>query len=87
MLKKHGVIVNIGKIILPEVNKTYNNIDTENSIYWEIEPNPLHEVISMETNWQKKRELLNNEIVESSSVQTYLKVQMIVEENILALKK
>ena len=39
----------IGKITSPEAHKTYN-IDTEEPMYWEIELNPPHEVISMESN-------------------------------------
>lgn len=73
----------IGRITLPEVHKTYDNIDTEKPMYWEIELNPPHEVISMETNWpEEKLELLDNEIVESlnSSGQTYHKVQLTVDE-------
>ena len=68
---------------MPEAHKTYDNIDTEEPMYWEIELNLPHVVISMETNWQKEKlELLDNEIVESlnSSGQTYHKVQMRVDE-------
>lgn len=46
--------------------KPYDNIDTESPIYWEIELNPPHEVISMEMKWpEEKLELLAIEIVES----------------------
>lgn len=45
----------IGKITLPEVNKTDNNIDTENPMYWEIKINPPYEIISMETNWPEEK--------------------------------
>lgn len=46
---------NIGKKALPEVNEIYDNIDAENPMYWEIEFNPLQEVISMETDWSKAK--------------------------------
>lgn len=45
----------IGKLTLPEVNKTDDNSDSENPIYGEIELNPLLEVLSMETNWPKEK--------------------------------
>lgn len=44
MLNTIGIRCNaeiIGKIALSEVNKTYDNIDTEDRIYREIELNPL----------------------------------------------
>lgn len=44
---------------MPEVNKTYDSIDTEKPIYWEIGLNLPREVISMETNWpEEKLELI-----------------------------
>lgn len=66
----------------------------ENPVYWEIELNPPHEVISMETNWPgEKWELLdlsrwNNSL--NSSVQTSHKVQRAVdkwEKHIISLIK
>lgn len=77
---------------MPEVNETYHNIDTENSVYWGIVLNPPYEVLSTEINWSgEKLELLDHEIVESLhlSGQTYHKVQMAVDKggNIISLIK
>lgn len=54
----------IDKLTLPEFNKIHDNIDTKNPMYWEIERNPSHEVISMKTNWPKENlELLDHKIL------------------------
>ena len=86
MLNTTGIWCNtkiIAKIILSRVDKTYQNIDTGNLIYWEIKLNSPHEVISVETNWpEEKIELLDNEILGSlnSSGQTYHKVKITGDE-------
>lgn len=67
----------MGRVTLPEVNKNHDNVDTENPMCWEIELNPPHGVVSVETNGPKEKfELLDHEIRESlhSSGQTYHEV-------------
>lgn len=79
MLNTTGIECNIeiiGEITLRLEKQTLDNVDTESPIYWEIELNPPHEVLSMGTKCpEEKLEVLDIEIVESlnSSGQTHQK--------------
>lgn len=68
-----------GKITLPDINETYDNIDTENPICWEIEFNA-----PMETSYwpEEKLKLPNHEIEKPhhSYGQFFHTIQMAVDE-------
>lgn len=53
MLLLYGVIL-ILQFKLPDANKNYNNIDIDDQIFWEMELQPLQDILSIETNWPEK---------------------------------